>query len=371
MPILPLVDATPVAHLTRPATAELLRKADFPTPRPRRGVLAYRLRYATVTAAGTPTTASALLVLPRDHRRRLRTLAYEHGTLVRRSDAPSSGLDNYAAQAAMLFAGAGYAVVAPDYLGLGSGAGSTTYLHAATEASASLDAVRAARVFARSRGRTLDGRLDVVGFSQGGHAALALDRAIEQGADPALGVRAVASISGPLALEQVELPAILDGRLDGRISGLNVANLLFAWGRVYPGLQPAPATAFAPPYAARLARLFDGRHADGAILGAMPSRVTRLLTPTALARLRAPSGPLLTALRDADAVCDWAPRARMALFAARADSAVAYNDSTACADALAAHGARPRVVDLGHLDHFPSMFAGVPRALAWLQRTSR
>ena len=200
--------------------------------------------------------------------------------------------------------------------------------------------------------------LDVVGFSQGGHAALALDRAIEQGADPALRVRRVASISGPLALRDVELPAILDGRLDPRISAYNLIELLLAWGRVHPGLQPAAPARYAP-----LLRRPPQRRADPAgDAGAHRA----LLPPAALAQLRAPSGELLMALNDADAVCDWAPRARVILYAARADSAVAYDNSTACATALARHGVRARVVDLGRLDHFPSMFAGVPRALAGL-----
>lgn len=351
-------DATPIAALTRPATATLLRHAGFPQPRPRYGARAYRLRFTTPGIGGAPVTASALVVLPRTTPgRALPTVVYEHGTLVRRRDAPSGGTDNYAAQAAMLIAGArGAAVVAPDYLGLGSGIGPTTYLDPTTEASASLDAVRAARAFAARHGRALAPRLDLVGFSQGGHAALALDRALEQGgADPALSVRSVASISGPLALKDVELPAILAGRLDPRISAYNIINLLLAWGRLHPGLQPAAPTRYAP--------LFDGRHADPQILRAMPPRIALLLPAQALAQLRTPSGPLLEALNDADSVCDWAPRAPVTLYAARADSAVAYNNSTACAEALARHGVHARVVDLGKLDHFPSMFAGVPR---WL-----
>jgi hypothetical protein len=358
MPI--LLHATPVATLSRPATAALLSHAGLPEPRARRGVKAYRLVYRTAGADGAPTTASALVVLPRDARRRLPVVAYEHGTLVRRSDAPSAGLDSLASAAAVLLAGAGgRAVVGPDYLGLGAGAGAPTYLDTRTEASASLDALRAARTFVARRGRTLAvGRLDVVGFSQGGHAALALDRAIEQGSDRAFRVRRVASISGPLAVRDVELPAIVDGRLDARLSNYNLTNLLLAWGRIHPGLQPAAPARYAP--------LFDGTHSDAQILKAMPARLSGLLAPDAIAQLRTPSGPLLEALNDADAVCDWAPRARIVLYAARADSAVAYADSPHCAAALARHGVRARVVDLGHLDHFPSMFAGLPRALAWL-----
>ena len=125
MPILH-ADATPVARLSRPATGRAAAPTPgFPAAAPdARACCAYRLTYNTPGIGGAMTTASALVVLPRGGARRLRTVVYEHGTLVRRRDAPSGGMDNYAAQAATLIAGArGAAVVAPDYLGLGSGAG--------------------------------------------------------------------------------------------------------------------------------------------------------------------------------------------------------------------------------------------------------
>ena len=174
-------------------------------------------QYATAGVDGAPATASALLVLPHGERR-LATVAYEHGTLVRRADAPSQGLDSLASSAAVLYGAAGFATVAPDYLGLGSGSGSQAYLHARTEAGASIDALRAARSFARRHGRRLDSRVLVTGFSQGGHAAMALARALQGGAAPPLRLRAVAPVSGVFDLQRAELPAILAGRLDGRIS---------------------------------------------------------------------------------------------------------------------------------------------------------
>jgi len=302
-------------------------------------------------------------VLPHGERR-LATVAYEHGTLVRRADAPSQGLDSLASSAAVLYGAAGFATVAPDYLGLGSGSGSQAYLHARTEAGASIDALRAARSFARRHGRRLDSRVLVTGFSQGGHAAMALAHALQRGAAPPLALHALAPISGVFDLQRAELPAILAGRLDARISAYNLSALLLSWQPLYH-LYGSVDDAFAPDYAARVGQLFDGRHGDPEILAAMPSNITQLLTPAELERLRHPRGGLLAGLRASDATCRWRPRTPVRLYAASGDQAVAISNSAHCARELRARHADVDVIGLGPLDHFGSMFAAIPRVLTW------
>jgi len=115
-----LLHAQRIARLSAGEVNGSLRAAGLPTRPVRSGIAAYRLRYATVGVDGEPRTASALLVLPRGARRSS-TVIYEHGTLVRRADAPSAGLDSLASRAAVFYAAAGFATIAPDYLGLGMG----------------------------------------------------------------------------------------------------------------------------------------------------------------------------------------------------------------------------------------------------------
>src|SRR3954469_11172762 len=359
----------PIARLSAAQTARLVRAQGLPARRAGHGVSAYRLRYATVGVDGAPASASALLVLPHG-RRRLATVAYEHGTLVRRADAPSQGLDSFASTAAVLYGAAGFATVAPDYLGLGSGTGPQAYLHARTEAGASIDALRAARSFARRHGRRLDSRVLVTGFSQGGHAAMALAHALQRRAAPPLRLRALAPVSGVFDLQRAELPAILAGRLDARISAYNLSALLLSWQPIYH-LYDSVEDAFGPGYAARVGQLFDGRHGDREILAAMPSNITRLLTPMELERLRRPRGGLLAGLRANDATCRWRPRAPVRLYAASGDQAVAIANTAHCARELRARHADADVIQLGALDHFGSMFAAIPRVLSWFVHLAR
>jgi predicted esterase len=364
-----LLSATPIARLSATQAATTLRSAGLPTRRARRGISAYRLRYVTVGVDHAAITASALVVLPHGARR-LPTVAFEHGTLVRRTDAPSQGLDSFASSAVVLYGAAGFATVAPDYLGLGSGAGRQAYLHAATEASASIDALRAARTFARSRGRRLDTRILVTGFSQGGHAAMALGQALQRGAAPRLHLRALAPVSGVFDLQGAEIPAILDGSLDGRISAYNVSALLTSWHPIYH-LYGSLDDAIAPSYAERVRRLFDGRHGDSQILAAMPTRVSDLLTLAGLDHFQHPDGALLAGMRANDATCQWKPRTPVRLYAASRDRAVTSTNSEHCARELRARHAHVDVIQLGPVDHFPSMFVATPEVLDWFAHLTR
>jgi len=93
----------------------------------------------------------------------------------------------------VLLAGVGYAAVEPDYLGLGVGPGHHPYLDLESETTASVDMLRSTQVVASRAHRRLEPTIMVTGFSQGGQAAMALARALQQGAGPHLHLGAVAA----------------------------------------------------------------------------------------------------------------------------------------------------------------------------------
>jgi hypothetical protein len=177
---------------------------------------------------------------------------------------------------------------------------------------------------------------------------MALGRTLAGRQAPGLRLRALAPVSGVLALARAELPSILDGGLDGRVSAYNVSALLTSWQPIY-GLYASPAGVYA----------------------ATPAAVSGLVTPAFLARLRHPDGGLLRGLRANDTVCAWRPPAPIRLFAARGDRAVTIANTRLCARALLARCVRADVIDLGAIDHFPSMFAATPKVLAWFDQLTR
>ncbi len=360
-----LLSSHRVTRLSTADTAHLLHGLTLPSARVRYRVDAYRLRYATVGVDGRPTSATGLVALPRTSRR-LPTVSYTHGTMAARADAPSASLDSLAGASVMLFASAGFPTVAPDYLGLGTGPGPGRhpYMHAASEATASLDMLRAARAFAARRHRPLRRDTLVTGFSQGAQAAMALGRLLQDEADPRFRLRALAPMSGPYAIEQAEFPAVLAGRVEPLVANYYLSYAMRSWQSIYR-VYDRETDVWQPGWGPRVARLFDGRHDDVAIMKVLPHRLGQLFTPAFLARLARPDGGLLDALRANDTTCDWRPAVPVRLYAARGDRQAVFQNSAVCAARLRGQGVEARVLDMGDVDHFPSTLRAAPRVLRW------
>jgi uncharacterized membrane protein HdeD (DUF308 family)/alpha-beta hydrolase superfamily lysophospholipase len=172
-------NATPVpdAFYTPPADVPsepgaLLRTADFNRAIPD-GARAWRILYTTTGLGAEPAVASAIVVVPADAGAEpLPVVAWAHGTTgVARGCAPSLLDEPFESGAMFTLDEAldhGWAVVATDYIGLGT-EGPHGYLVGEPAGHAVLDSIRAARSV---EGLSLSDRSVVWGHSQGGHAAL-------------------------------------------------------------------------------------------------------------------------------------------------------------------------------------------------------
>ncbi len=138
------------------------------------------VEYTTLDSAGVERPVSGAMFLPEGDAPATGwpIIAYDHGTL---GTGPGCGGQadpdlaplpaNRAAEDALIgdLVDQGFAVVAPDYLGLGRfDTGPHPYLEVASEATATIDLVRAARAAEPGLSRTWS----AIGASQGGHAAL-------------------------------------------------------------------------------------------------------------------------------------------------------------------------------------------------------
>jgi hypothetical protein len=329
-----------------------LRAAGFSDPGTlRHGVRTYRLRYRTVDAQQRPTIASGLLVLPLHGARRLTAVSSTHGTTTERSAAPSVSTDDYDTAPAVTFGAGGFAAVAPDYLGLGVEPGLHPWMDLASETSASLDMLRAARTYVTRTGRTLERRVLVTGFSEGASAALGLAKALQDGADPHFALGATAPISGAYAMRDAEIPALLNGRLDPKLSVIYAALLYVAYDRLHD-LYQSPDEVFHRPYAARVTALFNGVTPAATLFRTLPDRLDDLLTAEGRARLQHPTGSLAEALSVADAACSWKPAGPLRLYFAHGDEQAATANTAHCAaDFTAAGRSVDRVVLAPHDFH--------------------
>lgn len=308
------------------------------------------------------------MALPRNHDRHLRTVSFAHGTEINKRDAPSVTRDVWGVAPAVTYASAGFAAVAPDYLGLGLGPGPHPWKDVPSETTASLDLLRAARSFVPRTGRSLRREVLATGFSQGASAALGLARALQEGQDERFELRAVAPISGAYDFRHAELPALLNGELHPKMSVGYTAYLLVAWNRLHH-LYDRPGELIKAPYDRTVEDLFDGHHTGEQLLAGLPDDLDSLLTPRAVRMLRHPTGRLAEALRvDASVCTDWTPAVPVRLYVSDDDREATVVNSHHCQAWLRARGVDAPIVSVGHVDHADSNRLGTAAVVRWFDR---
>ncbi|MFI6102046.1 lipase [Lentzea sp. NPDC051213] len=350
-----LLEVVTVSQLDSGQVATYLANWGLDNSRVRFGVDAKRIVYRTIDPRGKPTTASALIAVPRNDNRSPRQVTWLHGTASYRGSV-ASVVDGNDRAAALLFASAGYLTTAPDYLGLGTGPGFHPYADAPSTVTASVDALRAARELVAQQGRRPDPRVMITGHSQGGHATMALGQALQNGADSRLRLGGLAPISGPMR------PSGFVEEVGNTLNGVAYAAYwTVAWNRLHH-LYDSPSEAFKD---ASIEGLFDGEHRIDQILPKLPGSLSGLFQPDYLKRVEHPTGVLRAKLREADSYCDWRPRVPVTIYASTGDRDVLIGNSTYCRERLDRHHATSTVIDLGQgVDHAKSAKLALPRVLA-------
>lgn len=211
------------------------------------------LNFRTVGVNGEETNSSGVLLVPAGAcaNQAHPLLAYDRGTEVFKPRTLASASDSETLSLAAFFAAQGYAVVAPDYLGYAkSNYSFHPYLHADTEASTTIDAIRAARAAASSQGVNLNGRVMVAGYSQGGHASAATQRAIERDLSAEINLVAAAHLAGPYNLSG-------SLKLTNAVAGYQffVPLLITAWQKTYGNVYSNVSQVFKAPYASYIENL--------------------------------------------------------------------------------------------------------------------
>jgi uncharacterized membrane protein HdeD (DUF308 family) len=223
-----------------PASAragDLARAAEYPGASA--GSSAFRLLYATTEADGTPVAASAVLYVPSATRAaELPLVVWLHGTTgIARSCAPSLlGEESGGLTVVPQLLAAGYAVLAPDFVGLGA-SGTSSYLVGAVEGRAVLDGIRAAgRVPGVRVGSSV-----LWGYEQGGHAALWADQ-LAPGYAPDVRIAGVVAVAPATDLAALFSAAISAGR-----AGTLGTQLVLTYSARHPDVRPGEYVAGAAP----------------------------------------------------------------------------------------------------------------------------
>lgn len=346
------VTLTPVRTISTPEARTLLLLTGVKGLPVAHAVDCYRMEYYAAGPGGEPVRQSGLLALPRGVPAR-RLVSFQHGTSTTRSAVPSKP-DGTGLAAAILFAGNGYALIAPDYPGLGVSPGRHPYyvadmigpsVAAMVEAARQVEDVPQSPVF-------------LAGFSEGGWASLAALMTLEAREVPVLGS---AQVAGPYDLRLVSFPAALEGGAPSH--SLYLAYI--AWS--YADYYRRPLDSVFTPDAARLTeRLFDGAKPKE-ILAGLPANPRQMFRAEVLEALEHDRPHWFLDAIEANGLIDVTPKAPVRMYYGSADLDVVPQEARGAALAMRARGADVAAVDVGPVGHEASMLAAAPRIFAWLK----
>lgn len=304
----------------------------------------YKVTYTTMDVFHEVDTASGLIIVPRrDQVYSYPRLVFQHGTVASRTDVPSNLQGGY--QAGLFFGGLGYVSLLPDFLGLGTSRGLHPYVHADSEASAAIDMLHILDEFAEEVDVIVNDQLFVTGYSQGGHAAMALHKAIEEGAAD-FTVTASAPMSGPYSISGVMRERMTESE-ETYFYPAYVHFTIVSYNYVY-GLYNDIGEVFKPPYVPLLQQFLDEEiNLNGlndrlisALIQNNGAVVPKFMLQDSIvnAVLSDDMHPMNVALRDND-VFDWNPQAPTRLYYCMADDQVPFENSVVAAEAIRANNA--------------------------------
>jgi pimeloyl-ACP methyl ester carboxylesterase len=256
--------------------------------------VALRKAICTTTFEGSEITVSGLFIIPSSVGYQKPIFIYNHGTM-RRHEAPTvsavAGLHSETKAACLLASVSGCAVLMPDYVGYGSSADIIhPYVHAETLGQSGLDFIKAYREYVEKvLKQSVSHKMVIAGYSEGGYAAVALQRAIQQSND---GLKVVKTYAGAGPYDQfvfADMMTLYDGELNPQTLAsfqwvlqtykdymgyakpyneiysasdhliFKAANYDFAYLREYPGINLNPKHLFLPEFVSGISRKTDAQ----------------------------------------------------------------------------------------------------------------
>ena len=329
-----LVSAVQIASKTAPQVQAIIGASGGPY----NAVKIYKITYNTKDPFNNNTVASGAAFIPSMACDSFPLVTYCHGTVLKKTEVPSLQYDsNYDG---LFFAAKGYVASLPDYLGLGSNPGFHPYLHAETEATATLDLIRAIREFmADSTTLSLNGQVFVTGYSQGGHAAMAtLKYVTDNSLSSEFNIVAGAPMSGPYSLSTVQPSTVYDSTYNYNAFTPYVVN---SYQYVYGNLFTNVNQYYDAPYDANIPPFLNGNYTFSALNSILPGNVYDFMKDSILDEFMADTIAFSTPLRADLKLNDnysWNAGMPVRLCYCGSDDLVLPGNSLVAADSMTAMG---------------------------------
>jgi hypothetical protein len=292
----------------------------------------YKIIYVTKAVDMSPDTASGTFCSAVDTNSLFPVMIYDHGTVKDRHDVPSEGSSELSFVIGI--SSLGFNCVAPDYIGLGISKGIHPYIHPESEANAGIDLMYAVKNMEEAEKVHFNNQIFVTGYSQGGHAAMATVREMQN--TYGLKVTAAVPMSGPYSISK-EMRNFTLGDEEYYFCGY-IGSLMLSAKLAYPDLLGGleMEDIFKPAYAV-IVRQFEKEKID---LSKMNEGMITLLSanggkvlPKNMFKPEIINGifndennPVYKALKRMD-VCDWKPEMPLKMLYCKADDQVTYRNS--------------------------------------------
>ena len=338
-----LVSATQIAYRNATYVQNYLNQGGWDTSSMTlNAVISYNITYNTTDVFGNPTIASGALYIPQlcDI---MPLVSYQHGTQFDKMDVPSNG--DYAYEG-LLYSGNGYITTLPDYLGMGVNPGIHPYVHWESEATASIDLMRAAREYLLDTLQILDnGQLFLTGYSQGGHSTMALHKYItDNNLENEFNVVASAPMSGAYDLSSTELDFVFGSPTYPvpQFVPYTFASYQYIYGNLYTSYDEY----YDPPYDTIIADWI----ADGTYVPDLPENFYEFMQDSVVDNIKNnPNHPFRVDASYND-LYNWIPQEPVSMLYCTMDEIVPFENAILALDTMNALGAP----DVQAIDVYPN-----------------
>jgi len=340
----------------------------------------YKISYRSRDEKNRAVILTGLLVFPRGGAPK-GLIVFNHGTIADRKMSPSRFTgkpNNSEAQTATLaFASGGYAVVMPDYLGLGDHTGPHPYPLGAVNSRSAVDIIAPARAVARRLKIEIASRLYVSGYSEGGAVAMWTVRDLEKMAGAEWEVTSAALGSGPYDLSGVTRKWLLESPSSQEefVVKLYLTGYMVNYFHQSRGIKIVDY--FKPTMAFAINQAFKGNLTDEAIIKRLALTAVLMRAKNSFDNVITPKfkkaletldtkDPLISEMLKSDCY-DWSPRTKMLLINMVNDKVVIPENTAKAIETMRRRGVganllRQYVVNDSSLNHVTGMPVMMARA---------
>lgn len=352
----------------------------YAVPETNADVELYKVTYTSLDANNKPAELTGLVSWPVGGAVK-GLVVFCHGTTVDRRRSPSTfkgdGEAPETVEAITGFATGGYAVVMPDYIGLGDHKAAHPYPMNKVNSRSGVDIIAAARALAEQKNYAVGEHLFITGYSEGGGIAMAVTQALQAMQGSMNKVTASAPASGPYDLSGTTREFMLkdDGEQIGFI--LRVYLMSYAVNYLVAEKKVRWRDFYKTALANALAINYRNNPADEGVLRNIGITTTLMRSKNLLSNVLQPSflnamnrndqrNAFVRMLKEND-VYDWTPRDPMLLIALNGDDVVSPENSEVALRTMRRRGVsnntlRRLIIQDAELHHLNAIAAAMSKA---------